>query len=63
MYSDVHGRRRRRGKNRKQKMKITSMKIKLFGKVATMYRVLDEKGGVLQVLETKEEAEAWIAAQ
>lgn len=44
-------------------MKINPMKIKLFGKVATMYRVLDAKGGVLQVLETEAEAAAWIAAQ
>lgn len=44
-------------------MTINAMKIKLFGKVATMYRVLDADGGVLQVLETQEEAAAWIAAQ
>jgi hypothetical protein len=44
-------------------MKITTIKIKLFGKTATMYRVLDSKGGVLQVLETEAEAAAWIAAQ
>lgn len=44
-------------------MKVTSMKIKLFGKVATMFRVLDAQGEVIQVCETKEEAEAWIASK
>ena len=41
-------------------MTIHTMKIKLFGKVGTMYRVLDQSGEVLQVLETKQEAEDWI---
>lgn len=44
-------------------MKIHAMKIKFLGKIGTIYRVLDDKGQVLQVLETKEQAEAWIAAQ
>lgn len=44
-------------------MKVQAMKIKLFGKVDTLYRVLSVAGEVLQVCETKEEAEAWIAAQ
>lgn len=44
-------------------MKIHAMKIKLFGKVGTLYRVLDAKGEVLQVLETEAEAAAWIAAR
>lgn len=44
-------------------MKITTIKIKLFGKTATMYRVMSERGEVLQVLETEAEAAAWIASQ
>lgn len=44
-------------------MKIASTKIKLFGKVAVLFQVVDNSGEVLQVLETKEEAEAWIANQ
>jgi hypothetical protein len=44
-------------------MKVSAIKIKLFGKTATMYRVLDTKGEVLQVCETKDEAESWINAQ
>jgi hypothetical protein len=43
-------------------MKIDTLKIKLFGKTAAMFRVLDAKGGVLQVFETRVEAEAWMAA-
>lgn len=41
-------------------MTINTIKIKLFGKVAPLYRVLDASGEVLQVLETKQEAEDWI---
>lgn len=44
-------------------MKVTTMKIKFLGKTSTLYRVLDEAGEVLQVLESKEEAEAWIASK
>ena len=44
-------------------MKIATIKIKLFGVVGTLYRVLGTKGEVLQVLETQEDAAAWIAAQ
>lgn len=44
-------------------MKVTSIKIKLFGKTATMFRVLAANGEVLQVLETKQEAEEWISKQ
>ena len=44
-------------------MTIATTKIKLFGKVAALYQVIDAQGEVLQVLETKEEAEAWIASQ
>lgn len=44
-------------------MKVTSIKIKLFGKTQTMFRVLDAHGQVLQVAETEAEALAWIAAQ
>jgi len=44
-------------------MKVTAIKIKLFGKVDTLYRVLAANGEVLQVLETRQEAEAWIAAK
>lgn len=44
-------------------MKVTAIKIKLFGKTETLFRVLDASGEVLQVLETREEAEAWIAAK
>lgn len=42
-------------------MKIATLKIKLFGKVGTLFQVIDSKGEVVQVLETKEAAEAWIA--
>lgn len=44
-------------------MKIQAFKIKFLGKVGTLYRVLDARGQVLQVLETEAEAAAWIAAQ
>jgi hypothetical protein len=44
-------------------MKITTLKIKLFGKTEVLFRVLDSKGEVVQVSETKEEAEAWLATQ
>lgn len=52
-----------RGAELENKMKIASTKIKLFGKVAVLFQVVDNTGEVLQVLETKEEAEAWIASQ
>ena len=41
-------------------MTINKMKIKLFGKVCTLYRVLDQSGEVLYVAETAEEAQEWI---
>lgn len=44
-------------------MKIATIKMKLFGKVGTLFQVIDAQGEVLQVLETKAEAEAWIAAK
>ena len=43
-------------------MKVQAMKVKLFGMFDVLYRVLNDAGEVLQVCETKEEAEAWIAA-
>jgi hypothetical protein len=44
-------------------MKISQIKIKLFGKTDVLFRVLDSKGEVLQVLTTQDEAQAWIDAQ
>lgn len=44
-------------------MTITKTTIKFLGNKVTLYRVLDSKGEVLQVLESQEEAAAWIAAQ
>lgn len=44
-------------------MQITTIKIKLFGKVAALFQVVDAAGEVLQVLESKEEARAWIASK
>lgn len=44
-------------------MKVSTINIKLFGKTALMFRVLDASGSVLQVLETEEEANAWIASR
>ena len=44
-------------------MQVTSIKIKLFGKTAVMFRVIDSKGEVLQVLETEQEAHDWIASR
>lgn len=49
--------------NRENEMTINAMKFKFLGKTSTLFRVLDASGEVLQVLETKEEAEAWIAAR
>jgi transposase-like protein len=42
-------------------MKVSAIKIKLFGKTETMYRAIDANGEVVQVFESKEEAESWIA--
>jgi hypothetical protein len=44
-------------------MKISKIKIKLFGKTEFMFRVLDQNGEVLKVAVTEEECAAWIAAQ
>lgn len=48
---------------RGNKMKIMTKKIKLFGKTETMFQVVDSEGEVLQVLCSRDEAEAWIAQQ
>jgi hypothetical protein len=48
---------------RGNKMTINTFNMKFLGKKITMFRVLDNNGEVLQVLETKEEAEAWIASK
>jgi transposase-like protein len=45
-----------------RKMKVSKIKMKLFGKSAVLFRVLDAQGQVLQVLETEAEALGWIAA-
>ena len=44
-------------------MQIVTKKIKLFGKVETMFQVIDKDGEVLQVACTKEEAQEWINNQ
>jgi hypothetical protein len=44
-------------------MKINEFKIKFLGKTEIMFRVLDARGEVVQVLETRAAAESWIAAQ
>lgn len=44
-------------------MQIVTVKIKLFGKVSALFQVVDAAGEVLQVLESKEEALAWIASK
>lgn len=44
-------------------MKVTTFKMKYFGKMVTLFRVLDAKGEVIQVAETEQEAQAWIEAQ
>ena len=44
-------------------MTVNAFKMKFLGKTSTLFRVLDSKGEVLQVLESKEEAEAWIASK
>lgn len=44
-------------------MTINTFNMKFLGKKITMFRVLDNNGEVLQVLETKEEAQAWIASK
>jgi hypothetical protein len=44
-------------------MKIDQIKIKQFGKAAAMFRAINAAGEVVQVSETREEAEAWVAAK
>lgn len=44
-------------------MTINTFKMKFLGKTSVLFRVLDRDGEVLQVLESKEEAEAWIASK
>jgi hypothetical protein len=44
-------------------MQVKAIKVKLFGKVGILYRVLSVTGEVLQVLETEAEAQDWIAEQ
>jgi hypothetical protein len=44
-------------------MKIDQIKIKQFGKAAAMFRTINAAGEVVQVFETREEAEAWVAAK
>jgi len=44
-------------------MKLTKMKIKLFGKTEVLFRVLDENGEVIKVAETEQEAQEWMSAQ
>jgi hypothetical protein len=39
------------------------IKIKQFGKAAVMFRAINAAGEVVQVFETREEAEAWVAAK
>lgn len=43
-------------------MTINIIKIKFLGKTAAMYRILNSAGEVLQVFESKAEAEAYINA-
>lgn len=44
-------------------MKVTQMKLKLFGKIHTVYRVFDAQCELVKVADTQEEAQAWIEAQ
>jgi len=41
-------------------MTISKITMKFLGKSSSLFRVLDAAGEVLQVLETKQEAEDWI---
>jgi hypothetical protein len=43
-------------------MKIDEFKMKFLGKIEIVFRVLDARGKVVQVLETRAAAESWIAA-
>jgi hypothetical protein len=43
-------------------MTISTLKIKLFSNTATMYRVLNAAGEVVQVFDNRAEAEAFINA-
>ena len=44
-------------------MQILTKKVKFLGKTATLFQVVDAQGEVLQVLDTRAEAEAWKAAR
>ena len=44
-------------------MKVQKFKMKFLGKSGVLFRVINEKGEVLQVLETQQEAEAYINAR
>lgn len=44
-------------------MKVSAIKIKLFGRVGVVFRVLGKNGEVIFVAETKHEAKDWIAAK
>ena len=43
--------------------KITTITMKLFGTKGTIYRVWDAAGELVHINDTREGAEAWIAAQ
>ena len=43
-------------------MQVEKFKMKFLGKMLTFFRVLDADGEVLQICETPEEAQNWIAA-
>lgn len=44
-------------------MRVTKFKMKFLGKVGVLFRVLDEKGEVVHVAETEQDAQDWIKAQ
>jgi len=44
-------------------MTVQKFKMKFLGKSGVLFRVLDENGEVLQVLETQEEADQYINAR
>lgn len=48
---------------RGNKMTISKFKMKFLGKTEILFRVLDNNGEVLQVLETEQEAQEWISKQ
>jgi len=43
-------------------MKVHQCKIKLFGKIGVLFQVIDANGAVVQVCNTKEEADQYINA-